>query len=214
MPNHEEETRKDVVERAVTKVHGQPTNQDLDLLEDELLRIASSIYSELGGGAHGHAGLLLSDVDYAAMAPGTPFVIPPNPGLYPAGPIPAAQRPQREAEHNGLIKQFQTCIGVAKGLKELILQAIEEDFVLELRVEQTGYLNVTPLQMMTHLRARWASADLTSSIVDMGESWILRRHTFLRRDFQQGILAHGVPREMSVMKTRPSSSRRVMPAVG
>ena len=114
MPNQEEETRKDVVEREVTKVHGQPTNQDLDLLEDELLRIASSFYSELGGGAHGHAGLLLSDVDYAAMAPGTPFVVPPNPGVYPAGAIPAAQRAQREAEHKALIKQFQTCVGVAE----------------------------------------------------------------------------------------------------
>jgi len=42
-------------------------------------------------------------------------------------------------------------VGVAKGLKELILQAIDEDFLLELRAEQTGYLNVTPFQMMTHL---------------------------------------------------------------
>ena len=114
MLNQEEETRKDVVEREVTKVHGQPTNQDLDLLEDELLRIASSFYSELGGGAQGHAGLLLSDVDYAAMAPGTPFVVPPNPGVYPAGAIPVAQRAQREAEHKALIKQFQTCVGVAE----------------------------------------------------------------------------------------------------
>ena len=64
MPNQEEETRKAVAEREVSKVHGQPTNQDFDLLENELLRIASSIYSELGGGAHGHAGLLLSDADY------------------------------------------------------------------------------------------------------------------------------------------------------
>jgi hypothetical protein len=55
-------------------MHGQPENQDLDLLEDEFLQIASSIYSTLGGGAHGHAGLLLSDINYAAMAPGTPFI--------------------------------------------------------------------------------------------------------------------------------------------
>jgi hypothetical protein len=169
MPNQEEETRKDVSEREVTKVHGQPTNQDLDLLEDELLRIASSFYSELGGGAHGHAGLLLSDVDYAAMAPGTPFVVPPNPGVYPAGAIPAAQRAQREAEHKALIKQFQTCVGVAKGLKELILQAIDEDFVLELRAEQTGYLNVTPQQMMTHLRARWGALDFVDINMLMAE---------------------------------------------
>jgi hypothetical protein len=58
MPNHEEETQKAVAECKVTKVHGQPTNQDLNLLEDELLRVASSFYSKLGGGAHGQAGLL------------------------------------------------------------------------------------------------------------------------------------------------------------
>jgi hypothetical protein len=42
-------------------------------------------------------------------------------------------------------------VGVAKGLKELILQAAEEDFVLELRAKQMSYVNVTPFQMMTHL---------------------------------------------------------------
>ena len=132
-------------------MHGQPENQDLDLLEDEFLQIASSIYSTLGGGAHGHAGLLLSDVNCAAMAPGTPFIFQANPGVYPQGVIPVAQQSQQEAEHKALIKQFQTCVGVAKGLKELILQAVKEDVVLALQAEQMGYLNVTPFQMMTHL---------------------------------------------------------------
>ncbi len=66
------------------------------------------------------------------MAPGTPFVFPANLGVYPAGVIPAAQQSQQEAKHKALIRQFQTCVGVVKGLKELILQAIEEDFALEL----------------------------------------------------------------------------------
>ena len=127
MPNQEEETWNAIANREVTKIIGQPTNQDLDLLEDKLLRIALSIYSKLGGGAHGHAGLLLSDVDYNILAPGTPFVIPANPGVYPTGVIPAAQQSQQEAEHKLLIKQFQTCVGVAKW-KEFILQAVDEDF--------------------------------------------------------------------------------------
>jgi hypothetical protein len=74
----------------VTKVQGQPTNQDLDLPKDELLRVASSIYTELGGGAHGQAGLLLSAVDYDATEPGTPFVFSKNSRDYPTGVIPAA----------------------------------------------------------------------------------------------------------------------------
>jgi hypothetical protein len=140
-------------------VHGQPTNQDIELLKNELLRVASSYYSELGGGAHEHASLLLSAVDYEAMAPGTPFVVPANPGVYPAGVIPAAQRLQQEAKHKALIKQFQACVGLAKGLKELIMKAIDKDFLLELRAQQTGYLNVTPFQMMTHLQTWWGALD-------------------------------------------------------
>jgi hypothetical protein len=132
MPNQEEETQKDVAKYKVTKVHGQPTNQDLDLLEDELLQIASSYYSELGGGSHRHASFLLSADDYKAMAPRTPFVVPANRGVYPAGVIPAAQRLQQEAKHKALIMQFQTCVGVAKGLRELIMRAFDEDFFVRI----------------------------------------------------------------------------------
>jgi hypothetical protein len=58
-----------------------------------------------------------------------------------------------------LVTQFQTCIGASKGLKDLILQAVNEDFLLELRAEGIAYLNVTPLQMLTHLRDRLGTMD-------------------------------------------------------
>ena len=58
MTNPEQETRKAVAEYTVTKIQGQPTNRDIDRLEDELIAIASSFHSELGGGLHGHAGLV------------------------------------------------------------------------------------------------------------------------------------------------------------
>jgi hypothetical protein len=174
MPIQEEGTHKDIAKRVVIKVHRQPTNQDINLLEDELLRVASSYYSKLGGGAHGHAGLLLSAVDNKAMAPGTPFVVPANPGVYPAGVIPAAQRLQREAEHKALIEKFQMCIGVAKGLKEPIMKAIDEAFLVKLRAQQTGYLNVMPFQMMTHLRTRWGAldfVDITMLMAECNSAW-------------------------------------------
>ena len=147
----EQETRKAVAECMVTKIPGQPTTKDLDQLEEELTAIASSFPSELGGGAHGHVGLIKSVEDYALFAPTTPFIVPANPGHYPQGPILATQRAEREAEHKALIVQFQACTGMAKGLKDLILQAIDEDFLLELRDQSIAYLNVTPIQMLTHL---------------------------------------------------------------
>jgi len=128
----------------------------------------------LGGGLHGHAGLVKSVADYELIAPGTPFIFPANPGVYPQGVIPAAQRPQREAEHKALIAQFQTCVGASKGLKDLVLKAVEEDYLLELRAVGIAYLNVTPLQMLTHLRNRWGTmdyVDITALLTECDAPW-------------------------------------------
>ena len=165
----EQETRKAVAECMVTKIQSQPTTKDLNHLEEELTAIVSSFPSELGGGAHGHVGLIKSATDYALFAPAAPFFVPANPGHYPQGPIPGVQRAQREAEHKALIVQFQTCTGVAKGLKDLILQAVDEDFILELRDESIAYLNVTPIQMLTHLQNCWGSMDFTDITALMAE---------------------------------------------
>ncbi len=85
------EIQKTVADFTVTEVHGQPSNLDIDRLKVELIAVASSIPTALGGGGNGHAGLLLTDVDYDALAPGTPFVVPINTGIYPARVTAAAR---------------------------------------------------------------------------------------------------------------------------
>ena len=57
---------------AVTKVHDQPTNTDINLLKEELIAITATVATALGGGNNGHAGMLLADAEYAALAQGTP----------------------------------------------------------------------------------------------------------------------------------------------
>ena len=162
------EVQKTVAERTVTKVHGQPTSNDLDILEEELIAIAASIPSALGGGMNGHAGMLLADADYATMAPGTPFVPPVNPGVYPAG-VTAASRSRMEAEHKEQVKQFHTFVGVGMGLKDLLLKAIDEDYLLEIKHEHMAFLNVTAAQMLAHLRNRWGTVDFVDITALMAE---------------------------------------------
>ncbi len=70
MTNTEQETQKAVAKFTVTKVLGQPTKQDINLLDNELTAIVSSFPTSLGGGLHRHAGLLKSVADYKLMAPG------------------------------------------------------------------------------------------------------------------------------------------------
>ena len=59
---------------------GQPTNQDIDILDNELTVTVSSFPTSLGGGLHGHAGLVKSIADYELMVSGTPFIVPDNSG--------------------------------------------------------------------------------------------------------------------------------------
>ncbi len=92
----------------------------------------------------------MDDADYmAAFEVGVPFIAPVNPGIYPAGPFPNRTRKEREAEHDKLIEVYETYLG--KGLNSLILQSVDEDYVLELKHEIIGYLMVTPKQMITHV---------------------------------------------------------------
>jgi hypothetical protein len=50
-----EEVRKEMV----TKIHGQPTNQDPTIIEKELIAILANIPTMLGGGNHGHARIIV-----------------------------------------------------------------------------------------------------------------------------------------------------------
>jgi hypothetical protein len=65
-------------------------------LKKELITIAASIPSTLGGGNHEHAGVIAEAVKYILMTGGTAFVNPANPGIYPAGLLTNAVAPGKK----------------------------------------------------------------------------------------------------------------------
>ncbi len=162
------EVQKTVAEQTVTKVNSPPTSNDLNLLEEELIAITASIPSVLEGGFNSHAGMLLSDIDYATMAPGTPFVTPVNPSIYLVG-VTAATWSRMEANHKEQVKQFHTFVGVGMGLKDLVLKEIDENYLLEIKHKCMAFLNVTAAQMLTHLRNCWGVVDFVDIMALMAE---------------------------------------------
>ena len=77
-------TEAKIAEKHVTKITGQPTDRDLTLLRKELVKIAGKEATSLGGGKHGHSGLLMKDADYKAISNGgVEFVILTHPGHHP-----------------------------------------------------------------------------------------------------------------------------------
>jgi hypothetical protein len=159
------DVRDEVRKETVTKIHGQPTNQDLTILEKELIAILANIPTTLGGGNHGHAGILMDPARYLLTA-GVPFVNPANPGNYPAGiaaNAAAGARARAEAQHKEEVKEYETFQGVIQATKDIIMEAVEHEYVLEIEDEILGFLNETPMSIMTHLRNRGGALDFADT---------------------------------------------------
>ncbi len=80
-----------------------------------------------------------------------------NPGFYPATlatNAAAGTRAKAEAEHKELINQYETFKGVRLGTKDLILEAVENECLIEIENETMGFLNKTPRQMLEHFLDR------------------------------------------------------------
>ena len=157
--------REEVRKETVTKIHGQPTNQDLTILEKELIAILANIPTTLGGGNHGHAGIIMDPARYLLIA-GVPFNNPANPGNYPAnvpGNAAAGVRARAEAEHKEQVREYETFQGVAQATKDIILEAVDHEYLLEIEDEILGFLNQTPTDMLTHLRNRGGAFDFADT---------------------------------------------------
>lgn len=154
---------------SVTKIDGQPNDQSLVHLEKELIKIAMSVSTALGGGRHGHAGLIIPDAEYVRRTNGEQFVVPAHPGVYPTTNITKNNKAQREAEHKELIKQYEVCAGVEQVLREKILEAVDEAYVLELEDEIMGYMDVSPRTLLDHLRSRGGQVDHNDTVTLINE---------------------------------------------
>ncbi len=67
----------------ITKIDGQPKDEDLNLLTKELTNAAGSIATQNGGGEHGNIGMVINNAEYITFSKnGTRFLVPTNPGPY------------------------------------------------------------------------------------------------------------------------------------
>ena len=58
--------------KTLTKIHGEPTFDAIKKIKDELKANAMVVNSELGGGRHGHLGLVLNAEEYRRIT-NTPY---------------------------------------------------------------------------------------------------------------------------------------------
>jgi hypothetical protein len=79
------EIRDEIRKETVTKIHDQPTSHNIMILEKVIIATLANIPTSLGGGNHGHVGVVMNPMEYNTMTGGINFVNPVNPGIYPTG---------------------------------------------------------------------------------------------------------------------------------
>ena len=139
--------------KVLTRVHGQPTYETLQILATEIKANAASVPSTLGGGQYGHLGLVLSADRYATLATTVPWVTPPNPG--PFAP-PAGTGPQIEAARDvwrELKLSFNLCQATDKALIAQIVDAIDSIYLRALLNRVTGQYSTDIRAVLLHLFA-------------------------------------------------------------
>ena len=126
----------------LTRIVGEPDYSSLHTLYKEVKANAASVRSTLGGGRHGHLGMVISPTAYAHHS-ATPWIEPNHPG--PFANIPVGTN-QHQANHlrdlyNQEVYRFQTAYTVLTIIAGQIKHAIEEDYIADEVDTTTGKFN-------------------------------------------------------------------------
>ncbi len=155
-----------------------PTAVNIRQLKKEMIQCAMAVPTILGGGAHGHLGLILSAAAYMALnpAPTEAFNRPdaPPPALHINVNALGATIANRQSAYNRNLAAYTMCNKVEIGLKAMLLKAVPKIYLLALCDEIFEFANVTPAEMLEHLETTYGAInedDLAANLEACEAAW-------------------------------------------
>lgn len=149
-----------------TKIIGRPTYDNLKELRNHLKANAASVTSDLGGGAHGHLGLVVPAAEYQTLV-NSEYVRPVHPGalVIPANTALHEAVRLRE-EHQQRIQTFHEVIQVENALKTHITKTIEKIYIDELKNSVTNTITMTVPEILTFLFTRYGQVESNTVTIE------------------------------------------------
>jgi hypothetical protein len=142
---------------SLPKVTGEPTFENLKVIRRLLNTNAMIVSSYVGGGRHGHLGIIMTNEESFAIAANV-FPIPDNPGASPKVVVgmTAAVIAELTRLHREATQVYRTYHHVDQEIKKLILKAFDDAYLNALSDEVVGYANCTSLDLLTYLLTFYA----------------------------------------------------------
>ena len=154
------------------KIRGEPTSESLFVLRNELKANAAAAPSQLGGGAHGHLGLILTPVQYALLSP-IPFTRPTFPVslVIPAGTT-SIQATSLRDTHAEAVRVFREVTGVEKALIQQLVIAIDGPYLVALRNRHTNSITGPIAVILKHLQENYGK--ITPQVLQEKDDALMR----------------------------------------
>ena len=144
--------------RTLLPIRGEPTYESITAVKSEIFANAAVIPTPLGGGQHGHIGLVMKEQLYHTLSP-TSFIIPNDPGPLPVfNPnmtYTAAHRDTIIREHKEQRRLYDTLTNVDIALKKQLIEAVDDVYLAEKKDRYTGFLHQTTRDLLDHLMQRY-----------------------------------------------------------
>ena len=136
----------------ITTITGEPNNESLKTLKEQLKANAASIPTTLGGGNNGYLGLILSPAAYTTIT-ATQFVEPVYPGQHPNVPAgtSTANTSTIVRRHTKDLRQWRKFKKVNTALKNQLLSTLDDIYVRALKDRHVGYMNQSICTILQHL---------------------------------------------------------------
>ena len=137
---------------SLTHIRGEPTFETLHNIWNDIESNTKSVYSNIGGGSHGHFVLVLTEAQYALVSP-TPFVYPTHPG-----PLIITNGTTFHGNSNMWIvytkevRLFHELTVLEKALVQKIVGTVEEAYLTDIFNSTTNSINDTVMGVLTHLQ--------------------------------------------------------------
>ena len=198
--------------KEATRLTAEPTFKSLTNLQDQLKINAQAIPSVLGGGNHGHLGLVVSPAEYQ-MITLTPFVRPINPGEFvltqQMNNLAVDQIEFLRQQHNARLALYNQVEQVESALKQFITDSVPQEYLLALRHNVTKKLTGSVSNIMRQLFNTYG--NITAQLF-MEKQNVLNNHVYdttkpidtvfnLAKDYQDYAAAFGNPQPQGTIIT-------------
>eukprot|EP00804_Cyclotella_cryptica_P012914 CCRYP_002274-RA/>CCRYP_002274-RA protein AED:0.23 eAED:0.09 QI:0/0/0/1/0/0/2/0/1265 len=156
-----EAVRAIIAPMSIDKIIGQPSNSTVNLLKQQVAKIAAAVKTTSWGGRHGHLALVLNDDEYRlvtfdATQTTTRLVAPPIVPTALANNTTITLRARITADHNLECQEFWKQEAVdAVIVEKIVREGVDAPYNEELDDDFIGYSTQMVKTIIEHLRREW-----------------------------------------------------------